>query len=85
MGGEIFLEGEAVKLVPEMAQPDNFLHKLYIKTKEKGLFIGACKACSNKLGITVDVEREGIQLIGEMSDHPAMSNYIEQGYTIFTF
>ncbi len=85
MEGKIILEGEAVKLVAEMAKPDNFLYKLYMKVKEQGLFIGACKACSNKLGVVEQIEKESIPLIGDMAGHPAMSEYIEQGYTVLTF
>ncbi|MDA3833317.1 MAG: DsrE family protein [Spirochaetales bacterium] len=85
LGGEIILEGEAVKLVAEMAQKDHFLHPLYIKAKIQGLIIGACRACSNKLGVSAEVEAEGIELIGTMAGHPSMADYINQGYTVITF
>jgi hypothetical protein len=85
MEGGIILEGEAVKLVREMAQTDHFLHQLYTTAKEKGLIIGACKACSNKLGATKDITGENIALIGDMAGHPAMSDYIDKGFTILTF
>lgn len=84
MEGKIILEGEAVKLVPDMAKPDHFLHKLYTKAKEKGLLLGACRVCSNKLGVTEAMAAENIPLIGEMAGHPAMAEYITQGYTIIT-
>ncbi|WP_028585761.1 DsrE family protein [Desulfogranum mediterraneum] len=83
--GKVILEGEAVSLVAEMARKDHFLHQLYTKAKEQQLFIGACKACANKLGATQAIEAEEIALIGEMSGHPAMADYIEQGYTVLTF
>ena len=85
MGGEIIFEGEAVKLVPEMIKPDHFLNKLYTKVKEKNLIIGACRACSTKLEVRDIIENENIPLIGEMMGHPAMSEYIEEGYEILTF
>jgi hypothetical protein len=84
MEGKIILEGETVKLVPEMAKPDHFIHKLYIKAKEKGLILGACRVCSNKMGVAEAVTAESIPLIGEMAGHPAMAEYINQGYTIIT-
>lgn len=83
--GRILLEGEAVTLVPIMADPGHFLHTLYSKAKQQELFFGACRACSSKLHMTEAITREGLPLIGEMSGHPAMSAYIEQGYTILTF
>ena len=85
MGGKIILEGDAVKLVQEMVKPDHFLHQLYTKVREQDLIIGACKACSTKLGVKDAIEDEGIPLIGEMMGHPAMSEYIEQGYRVLTF
>ncbi len=85
LDGRIILEGEAVKLVKEMADEKHFLNKLYVKVKERNLLIGACRACSNKLGVTEPLEGENIPLIGEMMGHPAMSDYIQQGYRIITF
>lgn len=85
MEGKIVLEGESVKLVSDMVKPEHFLHQLYTKVKEKNLIIGACKACSNKLGAVEAIEKEGIPLIGEMAGHPAMSDYIADGYTVLTF
>ncbi|WP_339133886.1 MAG: DsrE family protein [Candidatus Electrothrix sp. GW3-4] len=84
MEGKIILEGEAVRLVPEMAQADHFLHNLYSKVKEKGLLVGACQACSRKMGVAEAVSAEGIPLIGEMAGHPAMAEYMKQGYTVMT-
>jgi hypothetical protein len=83
--GKIVLEGEAVTLVPVMADPGHFLHGLYVKAKEKGLIVGACKACSNKLKVSEAVTKEGIPLIGEMAGHPAMADFTQQGFTILTF
>ncbi|PIE60488.1 MAG: cytoplasmic protein [Desulfobulbus propionicus] len=85
MGGKIVLEGESVKLVSEMAQPGHFLNSLYLKTREQDLIVGACRACSSKLKVVEAVKREGIPLIGDISGHPAMSEYIDQGYTVLTF
>ena len=85
MEGKLVIEGEAVKLVSEMAQPGHFLNQLYRKVQEQNLIIGACRACSTKLGAAAAIEEEGIELIGNMSGHPAMSDYIEQGYTVLTF
>ncbi|MBM9613121.1 DsrE family protein [Desulfobulbus rhabdoformis] len=85
MEGKIVLEGEAVTLVPIMAEPGHFLHPLYTKAKAQGLIVGACKACSAKLKVTEAVSKEEIALIGELAGHPAMSDFISQGYTILTF
>ena len=85
MEGKIVIEGDAVKLIPEMAQPGHFLNRLYRKVREKNLLIGACRACSTKLGVAAAIEEEGVELIGNMSGHPALSDYIWKGYTVLTF
>jgi len=85
MEGKIIIEGDAVKLIPEMAKPEHFLHQLYRKAREEKIIIGACRACSTKLGVADTIEQEGVELIGEMSGHPAMSDFINRGYTVLTF
>ena len=81
----IVLEGASVTLVSELEKESCPFHKLYMKAKSKGLIDGACKACSVKLKVMEEVEKAGIPLIGEMSGHPAMADYIEKGYRIITF
>ncbi len=85
LGGGIIIEGDAVKLIPEMAKSGHFLHQLYTKAREQEIIVGACRACSTKLGVKDEVEQLGIQLIGDMAGHPAMSDYISKEYTIITF
>jgi len=85
MWAEIVLEGEATKLVPLMAEPDHFLNQLYLQAKDKGLFWGACQACATKMGVAKIIEAENIPLADGMSGHPAMSDFIKEGYTILTF
>ncbi|OQX14170.1 MAG: cytoplasmic protein [Desulfobulbaceae bacterium A2] len=83
--GKIILEGESTRLVALMTQPDHFLHALYCQAREAGLVLGACHACATKLGAVAAVEQEGIPLIGPMAGHPALADYLEQGYTVLNF
>ena len=83
--GKIVIEGEAVKLVAEMEKPGHFLHQFYRQARTKGLIVGACRACSMKLGVTAEIEAAGLELIGEMSGHPSMAAYLELGFRIITF
>jgi len=78
---KIIIEGEAVKLVKEMEASDN---PLYSKAKEKGLFDGICKACSTNMGVLEYNETVGIPIKGEMSGHPSMAAYINEGYKVVT-
>ncbi len=81
----IVLEGEAVKLVGPMAETGHFLHPLYKKAKEAGLFYGACKACATKLDALDPIRKEEIPLVGDMANHPSMGGFIEKGYQVITF
>ncbi len=84
MWGEIVFEGESTQLIPLISNPDHFLHPLYLQAKSKGIFYGACQVCAEKMGITEYAASENIPLIGEMSGHPPMSEFIKQGYTVIT-
>ncbi len=85
MEGKIVIEGEAVSLVPEMARKDHFLHQLFTRAREQDLIVGACRACSTKLGVADAVSETGIELIGDMAGHPAMAPWLDKGYRILTF
>jgi hypothetical protein len=86
-GGEvkIVLEGEATKLVAELAKPDNHLHALFEKTKGLGLIDGVCRACSQQLGSQDAAVAEGFALLDDMHGHPGMAKYQNEGYTVLVF
>ena len=81
----LVFEGASVKLIPELADEGNSFHGLYEKLKASGVVDGACKACSNKLGVLEVVKAEGIELVGDMMGHPAMGGYMDAGYEVVTF
>ena len=77
----IVVEGEAVKLIQVLEEEKN---KMYLKTKELGLFDSICRACSAQLGVLEYNETCGIPLKGNANGHPAMHDYIADGYEIIT-
>jgi hypothetical protein len=81
----LIIEGAATKLIPEISRQDSPLFSLYNKVKEQDLIEGACKACSNKMGVLEQVKSEDIKLLGEMTGHPSMGRFLGQGYEIITF
>jgi hypothetical protein len=81
----IVIEGAAVKLVPELAQPGAPLHGLYVKVKDAGLIGCVCRACSLKMGVLAEVEAQGLPLGDDMSGHPSMADFTAKGFTIITF
>jgi hypothetical protein len=82
--GRIVMEGEATKLVPELARPGHPLNAMYEKVKERGLIDGVCRACSAKTGVLDAVKQQGLPLVSEMSGHPSMGRYVAEGYQIIT-
>ncbi|WP_428567873.1 MAG: cytoplasmic protein [Solidesulfovibrio sp. DCME] len=81
----VVLEGEATRLVAELAKPDNHLHGLFEKTKSLGLFAGVCRACSHQLGSQEAAVAEGFTLLDDMHGHPGMAPYVDNGCTVLVF
>lgn len=77
----IVVEGEAVKLIKVLEEEEN---KMYLKAKELGLFDSICKACSAQMGVLEFNETTGIPIKGNANGHPAMYDYIKDGYEIVT-
>jgi hypothetical protein len=82
---KIILEGQAVKLVPDLVKPGNPLQTLWKKNVEAGFVDGVCKACSAKLGTLEAAKEQGLRLLDDMSGHPGMAGYRNRGYEIVTF
>ncbi len=78
---KIIMEGGAVTIIEKLEKSEN---KPYLRAKEMGLFDCICKACSAKLGVLEYNETVGIPLKGNLEGHPAMEDYIKDGYEIIT-
>ena len=82
---KIVIEGAAAKLISELIKEDNPLHKLWEETKSSGILDGVCKACSNKMGTLDSAQDQGLTLLDEMTGHPSMARYRDDGYEIVSF
>ena len=82
---KLVIEGSATRLIAELDDNDHPLHKLYEKVKKEVLLVGACKACSQKMGTLQAAEAQDLHILDDMSGHPSMESFIEQGYKIITF
>lgn len=82
---KIVIEGAAVTLIPELAKTDNPQYELWERVKSLGLVNGVCRACSHKLGTLKDAETQGLSLLDDMSGHPSMMKYMNDGYEVITF
>ncbi|PLX49771.1 MAG: cytoplasmic protein [Desulfobulbaceae bacterium] len=83
--GKIVIEGEAVTLIATMAKEGHILNPLYRKARELDLIAAVCLACASKLGAADTAKAEGLPLLGDMSNHPSMGHYLDQGYEVITF
>jgi hypothetical protein len=82
---KLVIEGAATKLIPEMANAESPLNRLYEKARTAKLIEGACRACSAKMGTLQAAEAQGIRLLDDLSGHPSMSSYLAEGFQIITF
>lgn len=79
---KVVIEGAAVKLLPELAREEN---PLFVKAREQGLIEGFCKACAAKMKTLEAGKAAGLAELGEMSGHPSMAAYMNEGYRVITF
>jgi hypothetical protein len=82
---KIIIEGEATTLIPEIIKQEHFLHGLYNQVKDAGLIEGVCKACSMKMQVLEQIQKTGLPLLDDMSGHPGMAKYIENGFEVLNF
>ena len=85
MDARIIVEGAATALLPKLAEPDFPLHNLWEKAKAAGIVEGVCRGCAQKMGTSKEAEAQGLALLDDMSGHPSMSRYMEEGFEIVSF
>jgi hypothetical protein len=81
----IIVEGSATRLLAELAQEGHPLHPLWEKVRSAGLVAGACRACCAKMHTIESAQAQNLALLEDMSGHPGMSGYRDQGFEIITF
>ena len=83
---KVVIEGSATKLIKDFHDNEKApFRNLYVKVRDANLITAVCKACATKIGSIKEVEAEGLPIVGDMSGHPSMSQYIEDGFEIITF
>ena len=82
---KVVIEGSATRLVKDLAREGAPAAKQYADLRDAGLIECVCKACSNKTGALEAAEEQGLPLCSELSGHPGMARFIEDGYTVITF
>ncbi|MCF7937203.1 MAG: DsrE family protein [Spirochaetales bacterium] len=82
---KIVIEGTATRQIKELSDPSKPFAKLYQQVKESGLIDCVCKACSTQTGSLESAREQGLPICDTMSGHPAISEYIDDGYQVLTF
>ena len=82
---KVIIEGSATKLVKDLNDPTKPFADLYKKVKDLGLIDCVCKACASKMESLGAAIEQNLQLGDDMSGHPGMAKYINEGFTIITF
>ena len=81
---KVVIEGQATKLIPGLSNKDDFISEIFCQTLDEGLIEGVCRACSHKTGALKDVEEQNLPLLADMSGHPSMAGFLENGFEIIT-
>lgn len=82
---KVIIEGAATKLLNQLPDDKIPFSKQYSEVKEKGLIDCVCQACAAKTGSLDAAKAQKLPLCNEMSGHPSLAKYSEQGYEIITF
>jgi hypothetical protein len=82
---KVVIEGTATQAAADLGDPGKPFAKLYGQVREAGLIDCACQACSAKMGVLPDLQSQGLGMCAEMSGHPSLAKYVEQGYEVITF
>jgi predicted peroxiredoxin len=82
---KLVLEGEATKMIERFEDPEQPFAGLYRKVVERGLLDCVCRACSHQMGVLKLAEERGLPLCDDMSGHPSMERYTQQGFEVVIF
>ena len=83
----IIIEGSATGLIKQYFEnpQETPFSSLYFQARDAGLIGCACKTCATKMGSKEMAEKQDIALCDEMSGHPSVARFLEEGYQVYTF
>ena len=82
---KVVIEGAAARLVKELPSADPPLGTLYQRIQDEGLLDCVCQACAHQMTSLESAKEQGLVLCAEMSGHPSIGRYMDEGYTVITF
>lgn len=81
----VVIEGSATRLIGVLTDTNEPFSKQYLEVREKALIDCVCRACASKMGALETAEEQNLPLCSEMSGHPSLAKYLEQGFEVITF
>ena len=82
---KVIIEGTATTQVAELADESKPFANLYKRVLDACLIDCVCEACSNQTASQDSALEQGLALCNEMSGHPSVGRYIEDGYEVLLF
>ena len=82
---KVIIEGSTPRTANALNDPDAKFHRFYQAVKDEGLIDCVCRACSAQVDALEGIEAQGLPLCDDMTGHPSMASYLEDGYEIITF
>jgi hypothetical protein len=81
---KLIIEGSATRQILDLNEPGKPFADLYAKVKAAGLITAVCRACASKMGSLEAAEAQSLPLVGEMSGHPPLAEWVQGGYQVIT-
>ena len=78
------IEGDATKLLSLLRNETKPYADVYRRFRDRGLIDCVCRTCATKNGVVPVVIEQDLRFGDDMSGHPGMAAYLEQGYEIVT-
>lgn len=80
---ELVFDGAGVRWVPELANPEHRLHKVFEAVRER--VAGACQYCAGAFQVKDEVRKADVRFLGEYEGHPSLRRRVADGYEVVTF
>jgi len=81
---KVVVEGDATKLLSLLRNETKPFADVYRRFRNCGLIDCVCRACATKNGVVPVIIEQNLRFGDDMSGHPSMASYLEQGYEVVT-
>jgi hypothetical protein len=82
---KLIIEGNATSQIANLKDSSQPFGKLYSEIIQLNLIDCVCNVCAGVTGSLEAAIQQNLPICGEMSGHPSMRKYLEQGYEIVVF